>query len=168
MNLKAVYPLKQVLEVKQRRVEDAEKVVKEKQEILQKEKEKLEQREKEKAVVQTHHNDKLKQLRAEMDQGTTSDVILQMRAYLKVVKERLAAEDKKVEDQKAQVKTAENNVQIAKQELARKRQEVDKLLTHEKDWIKEIRKEMEIMEGREMDELGTVIFLGNMRKRESL
>ena len=42
---KIVYPLKQVLEVKQKRVEDAEKVVLEKKLALEKEQEKLAQRE---------------------------------------------------------------------------------------------------------------------------
>ncbi len=163
-----IYPLKQVLEVKHKRVEDAEKVVKEKIELLKKEQEKLEQRKAEREKVRQHHAAKLFQLREEMDHGTTSPKIQQMKAYLKVVQERLKVEDKKVKDQQDQVDIAEKNLELARQDLARKRQEVDKLVTHQIDWEKEVNKEMEVIEGREMDELGNVIFLTNKRKKENL
>lgn len=161
---KAVYPLKQVIEVKKRRVEDAEKVVLEKILALEQEQEKLKQREKERDDVLKHHNDKLKQMRDEMDHGTTSPKIQQMKAYLKVVKERLKIEEKKVQDQKEQVKIAEQSLEQAKMELKRKRLEVDKILTHQKDWEKEMQKEEEIIEGREQDELGSVMYMIQKKK----
>lgn len=161
----AAYPLKQVLEIKEKRVEDQEKVVKEKKEILEQEKQKLIQREEERNKVLKHHNDKLAQMRREMDEGTTSPKIQQMKAYLKVVKERLKAEEKKVKDQKDQVEIAEKNLLVAQNELKLKRQEVDKIKTHREDWIKSMRKEEEIIEGREQDELGNVMFLGKMMQK---
>lgn len=165
---KQIYPLAQVLQVKKRRVENAELVVKEKKGLLEKEEEKLKAREQERQKVKDHHQAKLKQMRDEMDQGTTSPKIQQMKVYLKIVKEQLLVEDKKVEDQKLQVETAKKNLELAKEDLNRKRQEVEKLETHQNDWKKEIRKEEEVEEGREMDELGNVIFLTNQRKRENL
>lgn len=162
-----VYPLTQVIQVKQRRVDEAEKVVREKQLALEKEQQILAQKEAERDKVANHHKDKLKQLRADMDQGTTSPKIQQMKAYLKVVKERLIAEEKKVIEQKKQVETAENNLEVAKQDLKVKRQQVDKFLSHRKDWIKEMRKEQEVIEGREQDELGSVIFTTNQRRNKS-
>jgi flagellar biosynthesis chaperone FliJ len=166
MDNKTVYPLKQIIEVKQRRVEDAEKIVKEKQVALQKEQDKLAQREAERDKVKEHKKDKLTQLRSTMDEGTTSPKIQQMKVYLKVVDEKLAIEEKKVSDQQEQVKIATKNLETAREELRRKRQEVDKLLTHKIDWEKEMRKEMDIIEGREQDELGTVIYsLKNPKSR---
>lgn len=164
---KVVYPLKQIIEVKQRRVDEAEKVVKEKKLALEKEQQKLAEREAERDKVKEHKQDKLKQLRDTMDQGTTSPKIQQMKVYLKVVDEKLKVEEKKVKDQKEQVTIAEKNLAEAKLDLNRKRQEVDKLLTHQKDWEKEMRKELEIIEGREQDELGTVIHTMQHRKQES-
>lgn len=161
---KAVYPLKQIIEVKKRRVEDAEKVVLEKQLALQQEQDKLKQKEKERNEVLKHHNDKLKQMRDEMDHDTTSPKIQQMKAYHKVVKERLKVEEKKVNDQKEQVKIAETNLEQAKLELKRKRQEVDKIITHQRDWEKEMQKEEDIIEGREQDELGSVMFMIHKRR----
>lgn len=155
---KSKYPLKQILEIKQKRVEDAEKVVKEKQQILDQEKEKLAQREAERDKVKNHRAEKLQQLRDELDHGTTSPKVQQMKSYLKVVDEKLKTEEKKVKDQQAKVDTATRDVEEAKHQLFLRRQEVDKLQTHRKDWEKEMRKEEEIIEGREMDELGQVIY----------
>lgn len=161
---KAIYPLAQIIDVKKRRVDEAEKVVLEKRKALEAEQEKLKEREKQRDEVKEHKSAKIKQMRDEMDGGTTSDKILQMRAYLKVVEEKLKVEEKKVIDQKAQVKTAEQNLENAIAELKRKRQEVDKLLTHKKDWLAEMRKEEEVIEGREQDEIGSVVYLTNRRK----
>lgn len=168
MNNNTVYPLKQVLEIKIRRVEDQEKVVKEKKEILAKEKEKLAQKEAERDKVLNHHTDKLNQMRTIMDEGTTSPKIQQMKAYIKVVKERLKAEEKKVKDQKDQVNLAEKNLQQAQDDLKAKRLEVDKLQSHRVDWEKTMRRELEVIEGREQDELGNTIFLGKLiQKRQN-
>jgi flagellar biosynthesis chaperone FliJ len=154
----ATYPLNQVIEVKQRRVDDAEKVVKEKIIALEKEQGILKQREADRDKAKQHSEAKLKQMREEMDRGTTSPKIQQMRAYFKVTKERVAAEEKKVKDQKAQVETAQKNLDAARENLRIKRQEVDKILTHRKDWLKEMKKEQEIIEGREQDEIGSTLF----------
>jgi len=165
MNPNIVYPLKQVIEVKERRVTVAEKVVFEKKEALVKEQEKLAQRESDRDKVKKHKADKLKQLRDTLDEGTTSPKIQQMKAYLKVVDEKLKIEEKKVKDQQEQVKIAEKNLEQAREELRKKRQEVDKLLTHKKDWEKETRKELEIIEGREQDELGSIIYVTRHPKK---
>lgn len=162
----AKYPLKQVLEIKKKRVEDAEKVVKDKQIILDQEKEKLAQREADRDKVKKHKKDKLQQLRDELDHGTTSPKVQQMKAYMKVVDEKLKVEEKKVKDQQEKVNVATRDLEEAKHQLFLRRQEVDKLETHRKDWEKEMRKEEEIIEGREMDELGQVIFNIQELKKE--
>jgi flagellar biosynthesis chaperone FliJ len=165
MTANLVYPLWQVVEVKQRRVEEAEKIVQEKKLALEKEQNILKEKEEERDKAKNHHDDKLQQMRDEMDKGTTSPKIQQMKAYLKVVKERVAQEEKKVSEQKKQVETAEKNLEAAKNDLILKRMEVDKLKTHRSDWLKEMRKEQEIIEGREQDELGSVIFTTRNRRK---
>ena len=104
-------------------------------------------------------------MRETIDKGTTSPKIQEMRNYIKVVQENLAVEEKKVKEQKDQVTQAEKNLDQAREELRRKRQEVDKLHTHQKDWEKEMRKEQEVLEGREQDEIGNIIF-STKRRRE--
>lgn len=153
------YPLREVLFVKRRRVEQAELVVKEKQKLLEAEKEKLVQREKERDKVQKHLQDKVNQLREEFDRGTTSQKIDQIKVYIKVVQERLKAEEKKVKDQKAQVDVAEKNVEIAKNDLKAREKEEDKIKTHRVEWEKETLKELEVEEVRQEDDLGSTMFL---------
>lgn len=161
--VKKDYPLKQILEIKQKRVEDAEQVVRIKQQALDIEKEKLEQQKAARDKVKKHRQDKLEQLRAELDHATTSPKIQQMKAYLKVVEEKLKVEEKKVKDQQIKVDAAAKELEEAKHQLFLRRQEVDKIQTHRGDWEKETRKEEEIVEGREQDEMGTVIH--GMRRR---
>lgn len=162
---KVIYPLLQVLQIKKRRVEEAEKVVLEKRNLLKQEEEKLKQREKERDKVLEHQRSKLKQMREEMDKGTTSPKIIQMKVYLKVVDENLKTEEKKVSDQKEQVKIAERNLEQAIQQLKLRRLEVDKLLTHKQDWEREMKKEEEIIEGREQDEIGSVVYMMHKKSR---
>lgn len=158
-----VYPLEPVIKVKQKRVEDQEKVVKEKERALQKEKDKLAEREADRDKAKEHLASKLAQLRQEMDQGTTTDKIQQMKAYLNVAKDKLKAEEKKVKDQQDQVEIANKALQAAINELKIKRQEVDKLQSHKKDWTKEMRKELEIIEAREQDEQGSITYVTHQR-----
>lgn len=155
---KPVYPLKQVLEVKQKRVDDAEKVVQEKMKALEAEKQKLVEREKDRDKAIAHHTDKLNQLRQCLDEGTTTDKIIQMKNYMKVAKEKVKIEEKKVKDQQEQVNIASKNLQEAQNQLKLRRLEVDKLDTHRKDWHKEMLKEEEVIIGREQDEIGNIIF----------
>ena len=165
MAAKIVYPLEQIIKVKIRRVEEQEKVVKLKREQLQKEKDKLAEKEAERDKAKKHQQDKLKQLREELDHSTTSDKVQQMKAYLNVAKEKLAVEEKKVKDQKLQVEQAEKALQNELDILKIKRQEVDKLEIHKKDWTKEALKELEVIEGREQDELGSMTFSVHQRRK---
>lgn len=163
---KPLYPLQQILEVKKRRVEEAEKVLKEKKELLEKEEKKLKEAEEARDKVKKHKNEKLTQLRELLDTGGFSPKIQQMKVYLKIVDEKLVVEEKKVKTQEEQVKTAEKNVELAKENLKLKRNEVDKIVMHQGDWEKEVKKEYEILEGREQDELGAVIHSSNQRKNK--
>ena len=159
-----VYPLLEVVSIKKRRVEVQEKLVKEKKIKLEQEIEKLKTRESERDKVLKHHNDKLDQLRHELDTGTTTDKIKMMKVYLKEVKEKLKIEEKKVKEQKDQVELARKDLDVAEKELKKRRQDVDKLNIHRTDWEKEAKIEIEIKELAEQDEMGTVIFLKKMRE----
>lgn len=162
------YPLAQVLEVKQRRVEAAEKVVSEKLAVLQKEQKKLEEREAERDKVKLHKEEKLQQLREILDKESTSPKIQQMKSYLKVVDEKLKIEEKKVADQKKIVEKAEKDLEVAKEDLRQKRVEVDKIAMHKKDWEKGVKKELEIQETKETDELGSMTYSMQKKQRGNL
>lgn len=158
------YPLEKVMEIKEKRVTEAEKVVALKKKALEAEREKLRKCEEERDKVVQHKIDKLNQLRDLLDKGTTTDKIQQAKNYIKVVEERILVEEKKVRDQVEQVNVAKRNLEIAEEDLKMRRQEVDKLATHKEDWTKQMKREMELAEESEMDEIGQVLFLRNMRK----
>lgn len=156
------YPLSEVLEIKQRRVEQAELVLKEKKRLLEIEKDKLRQREAERDKVKNHYKAKMMQFRKELDEGTTSDRIERSKIYLKVVHENLIVEEKKVKDQQQQVDLAQKNVEVAKNQLKAREQERDKIETHKKEWTKETRQELQVEATRAEDELGSTMFLTKM------
>lgn len=158
------YPLEEVMDIKEKRVTEAEKVVAIKKQELEVEREKLRKCEEERDKVIQHRVDKLNQLREELDKGTTTDKIQQAKNYIKVVDERILVEEKKVQEQEEQVNVAKRNLEIAEEDLRMRRQEVDKLANHKKDWTKQMKREMELAEEKEMDEIGQVLFLRNMRK----
>ena len=160
------YPLREVLELKHRRVEQAEAVLKEKQRLLEIEEQKLKEREKERNKVKDHYQDKIYQFREELDAGTTSNRIEQSKIYLKVVLERLHAEEKKVKEQQQQVELAQKNVDIAKNQLKDRERERDKIKTHRKEWTKEMKKELALIETRLEDEIGTTMFLTKMIQKK--
>lgn len=163
---KSKYPLDQVREVKQDRVDKAEKVVKEKKYALEIEQGKLKKVEAERDKVLSHHDEKLAQLRLSLDEGTTSSEVLQMKAYLKVVKEQLAKEEQKVIKQKEQVKLAEANLKAAEDDLKQKRLELEKIALHKTEWEKEAAKEMLKEEIKEEDEIGNLMYQSEKRKKQ--
>jgi flagellar biosynthesis chaperone FliJ len=153
-----LYPLEQVLKIKKKRVADAEKVVKEKQRLLEKEEKKLKEAQKALQKVQDHHDDKLAQIRDALDTGKKPYKVQQMKDYLKIVKEDLVTEEKKVKTQEKVVKEAEKNLEQAKKVLREKRQEVDKLSTHKEEWLYQQLKEIRRLENKQQDELGSLIY----------
>lgn len=158
------YPLQQIIEVKERRVEQAEKLLKEKQEALEQENQKLVKAQNAREQVKTHYDSKLQQLRDSLDEGTTSEKIKMMKMYIDVVKEKLVEEDKKLEAQQEVVTKAEEAVEEAHEDLQKKRQEVDNLETHKEEWTKEAKRELERKEQIEQDELGSIMYLNRQRR----
>lgn len=163
---KIQYPLEQVLSVKKDRVDKAQKVVEEKKRALAVEQEKLKKVEAERDAVLTHHNDKLAQLRKALDEGTTSDEVLKMKAYLKVVKEKLVKEEAKVKEQQQHVRNAEKNLETAEKELKKRRIEEEKLRLHKEEWMKEMNAELAKKETKEHDEIGQVLYESHRRKKK--
>lgn len=157
------YPLEQIIKVKERRVTEAEKFVQLKKDALQKEKDKLVERERDRDAAKQHEKDKLQQLRAELDSNTTTAKVQQMKSYMNVAKEKVRVEEKKVKDQQTLVEQAQKALDLAIEDLRAKRQQVDKMYDHKKSWKKEMAIEMEVIEAREQDELGTTMFLNHQR-----
>lgn len=160
------YPLEQLLLIKKRRLEEAEKKLKLAKEVLQKEIEKLKKLEHEAQKVHDHKKDKVKQLDDELLSGTTSDKIDIANKYLEVVADDLKKKKKKVLDQQKQVKVAEDNVAMARKEMLKKQQDVEKLHLHKEDWKKQVHNEALYKESLEAEEIGTSKYLSLKKEKE--
>ncbi len=163
-NVTLVYPLADVMVVKEQRVKAAEKELALRRKELEQEQERLKEAEAKRDEVKQHMIDKLTQMRDAFDHGTNSEEIRIMKVYLAVVKERLAGEEEKVKKQEEAVELAEKNVELALLELQRKRTEVDKLVEHRKMWLKVAKRELEAEQAKELDEIGSILFLANKNK----
>ncbi len=159
------YPLEQLVIIKQKKLEEAEKVLREKKIALLKEEEKLAKVEEERDRVKDHRYAKLTQLREKLDEGTTSDKVVQMRHYLKVVDEQLKQKEQKVKEQAKNVEAAQKLVEVAREDMIKKQHDVEKLVIHRKEWDKEMKLEMDRKESLEGDEMGSAMH--SNRKRES-
>ncbi len=159
------YPLEQVLSVKKGRVEKAEKIVKEKKRSLEIEQEKLKKVEEERNGIKRHHKDKVDQIRDAFDKGTTSDEVLQKKAYLKVVEERVRKVEGRVVEQTKQVQLAEKALEAAIEELRIKRLEEEKIRLHKTEWEKEMKQELVKEEAKEQDEIGQLLHQSHKRKK---
>ncbi len=149
------YPLDQLVAIKQKRLEEAEKVLAEKKSILAGEEQKLLNLEKKRDEVKEHYKDKLTQFREKLDAGTATDKIQQMKQYLKLVTEELKVEEQKVQAQIKVVAAAQQQVDLARQELFKKQKDVEKLKIHHKEWQREAHRIEEQKEGVFNDESGS-------------
>lgn len=161
---KPIYPLEQLYLIKKKRLDEAERFLKECKENLEKEKQKLTKVEAERDTVKDHKKDKLNQLRETLDKGTTSNKIEEMKNYLKEVDTQLLAKEKKVKDQKSQVVQAEKQVEDARKDMLKKQQDIEKIDIHRNEWEKEIRYLQKQEEAKETDEIGSA--LHNRRKNK--
>jgi flagellar biosynthesis chaperone FliJ len=159
------YPLDQLAQIKKKRLEEAENVLREKKEALAKEQDKLAQLEKKRDEVKAHYKEKLSQLREKLDAGSSTAKITQMKQYLKIVTEELAVEEKKVATQQQVVETAKKQVEEARQDLFKKQKDVEKLNIHHGEWKKQVDLEESRREDSESDEMGTTIHL--IHKKEN-
>lgn len=166
--MSADYPLQELVEIKERRFQEATRFLEKKKKALLQEEEKLKEREKERDEVLKHKLEKLHQLRQALDEGERTDKILLMKRYKEVVEERLAEKEKKVEEQKKQVKLAEEQVEIAKKDLFQKQKDLEKLNIHKKEWTSEMQQEQMKREAEIQDEIGSAIYSHKNKKKKSL
>lgn len=156
------YPLKQLSEIKQKNLEEAEIALQDKKRILEQEQTSLIKKEEERNVVKNHRIDKLQQLRDHMDEGAIPYKVQQMKQYLKLVDEQLSVKQRAVIEQEKKVKLALEAVEKAREELIECQRDVEKMRLHRKEWDQEMHLIQEKEEGIEMDEIGSA---GHERKK---
>jgi flagellar biosynthesis chaperone FliJ len=160
------YPLEQMVSIKKNRFDQAVKILDEKKALLAKAEEKLKKVTDERDEVLKHKTDKLNQLRSALDEGTTTDKIQQMKAYLKVVDGKLAEKEKKVNDEKRNVDLAQKQVKLATEDMFQKKKDLEKLEMHRQEWEKEVHYWTEQKEATEHDEQGSATYTQRKREKE--
>ena len=160
------YPLDQLVAIKQKRLEEAERVLTEKKSILATEEQKLQELEKKRDEIKEHYQSKLAQLREKLDAGAGTGQITPMKQYLKIVAENLKAEEIKVNAQVKVVANAQTQVDIARQDLFKKQKDIEKLNIHHEEWKKEMHALEEQKEGHETDEMGSTRHSLKKRRKE--
>jgi len=163
--MKKKYPLEQLVFIKKKKLQEAEKMLREKKEELEAEEEKLVKVEAERDKVKVHKMEKLTQLREALDEGKPAAKIEEMRIYLKIVDEKLKSHENKVILQQKEVEKAEEAVEEARKEMLKRQRDVEKLKEHKGDWTKEMVRELEREEAKEGDEMGTTRYIRNKKKR---
>lgn len=160
------YPLEQMITIKKNRFDQAVKILEEKKALLAKAEEKLKKVAEERDEVLKHKTEKLNQLRAALDEGTTTDKIQQMKAYMKVVDGKLAEKEKKVTDEKRNVDLAKKQVDLATADMFQKKKDLEKLEMHRAEWEKEVHYWTERKEAIEHDEQGSATYTQRKRDEE--
>lgn len=151
------YPLEQLLTIKKNRFDQALKILEDKKRLLEQAKMKLATVTAERDRVRDHKVSKLQQLRDELDQGTSTDKVQQMKAYLKIVDQELAQKETQVVQEEKQVHLATQQVELATAEVNQKRKDLEKLELHKKEWSQEVRSWIERKEELEHDEQGAAL-----------
>lgn len=149
------YPLIEVIRIKKRRLDEAEKALREKKEILAKEQEKLKACQKELDEAKTKFDTYLQKLRDAMDQGEPSSKIDQHKMHLKDLKDHFLICQKKLDNQKKVVKSAEDAVEVARLDYQQKEKELEKLNIHKAEWMQAMKLEEVRQEEIKMDEIST-------------
>ncbi len=159
------YPLEQLMTIKQNRFDQAIKTLEAKKLLLEQASQKLTAAKEERDSVFEHKTAKLTQLREELDSGTTTDKIQQMKGYLKIVDEKLAEKEKKVVEAQKALDLAQKQVDAATEEVFQKKKDLEKLEMHKAEWEKEMHYWTERKEGAEQDEQGSATH--TLRKRDA-
>ncbi|WP_108624020.1 type III secretion T3S chaperone [Candidatus Similichlamydia epinepheli] len=163
-NTPVVYPLEQVLAVKVRRLEIAEREMNEKKKILEEEQEKLLQTEQQRDEVKQHHIEKLMQFREILDHETRTNEVQQARNYIDLVADKLRTAEERVQKQKQQCDAAQLAFDEARKNWKQRRKEVEKIESQRESWLREAIKEYRKEEAKELEEVGTLMYLSNRLK----
>ena len=157
------YPLEQLEMIKKKRLEEAERALAAAKELLEKEEATLKEKEKVLELARKHLAEKNEQIRTEISRGTTSNKIEQANYYLGVVEEDVEKKNKKVKEQQKVVDEAREAVEVARKELLKKQQDVEKMRLHRKEWEHEMLLIEKQQEGIQNDELGSAMHI--LRKK---
>ena len=152
------YPLEEICIVKKERKNRAARVVQEKQKILETCKNQLEEAETQYIKCVEYKNQRLQEQTYLLETGQlTSAYFKQMRSFVDILDQDIMMAYRLVEEHKAKVKNAENDVATAKEKLKMREIEVDKIKEHKKEWVKEEKERVDEIIENNINEIGSLM-----------
>ncbi len=161
----AKYRLQPVLDSKEKKKKDAEKALAETRTELERQKKILQEREEEVVKAIKRKDDYSADLMKKMDSGLESGKITDGKAYLEVLKRSIEIARKKADDQKKVVQQWEEKVEAALVKVMEATKEMKVIEKHKGNWVEAAKKEIEIKEEKEQDEVAQNIYEQSRRRR---
>lgn len=159
------YRLQVLLTLKERAKRQAEIDLARAIKKLEEEKKKLEELEDEKKKLLERIESERQEMREKVGGGEALVKDPQVHLnFIRKLKEDLEELERKIEDQKEQVRLAERGVQRARSDYILAAQEMDVMQKHKELWEKKLRKELNAADNKMMNELGNVIHQMNKGK----
>jgi flagellar export protein FliJ len=152
------YRLQPVLDKREKKKKDAEKILADARAEVERQKQILKQREEdiEKAVQK---KDKYTaDLRTKMDAGMETGKITAGKAFIEVLKQNIVTAQEKAEEQRKVVESAEQKVQAAVAGVAEATKEMKVIEKHKENWQDVVRKEIEEKEDKEQEEVAQSMY----------
>lgn len=158
MPKKQKYRLQVLLVIKERAKRAAEVELARAIKRLEEERKKLEKLEIEKKKIEERIKKEKQDMRTNIVGGDALMKDPQMRLnFIRKLTEDLEEMERKIEDQKQEIKRAEKNVQRCRSNYILAAQELNMMEKHKELWEKKIRHELSMEESKLMNELGNVI-----------
>lgn len=132
---------------------------------LEEERKKLVKLEDEKVQLEERIKNELNEMRAKVSSGEAKMKDPQVHLnFIRKLKEDLEDLERRIEDQKEQVRMAEKQVQRCRADYILAAQEMDVMLKHKELWQKKIANDLNAADNKLMNELGNVIHQMNKMK----
>ncbi len=165
MAKKPKYRLQVLLVIKERAKRAAEIALAKAFKKLEEEKQKLKELEDEKLKLEERIEHEFSEMRAKVNSGDAKMKDPQVHLnFIRKLKEDLEELDKRIEDQKEQIRLAEKHVQRCRADYMLAAQEMDVMKKHKELWEKKLQNQLNATDNKMMNELGNVIHQMNKMK----
>ncbi len=159
------YRLQPVLDSKEKRKNEAEKALSDTRAELERQRNLLRAREEEVTRAIKKKDDTSADLMKKMNRGMESGKITEGRAFIDVLKRNIEIARKKADDQKKVVQQWEQKVEAALMKVTEATKEMKVIEKHKENWTEAEKKEIEIKEEKEQEEVAQNMYEQSRRRR---
>lgn len=166
MAIKQEYRLSVLLEMRERKKEDAERYLGECIQALKKAQERLQELKTELERMIADRENRRREYSEKVMRGEMSaQDAVSAEKFIERLKEKEERKKEEIEAQKDVVKARERDVEGARADLVAATRDLKALQKHKEKWAEQVKKEMMAREEEAADDLSQTIFLGQQRER---